>query len=78
MKVHVHLYGTLRRFSQSQTPGLWSGELPQGANLQDLMKAIGTTEREVAAASIHGKPCSFDTEIPEKAEVILVTNIGGG
>ncbi len=78
MKVSVHLYGTLRRFSQPQTPGLWSGELPQGANIQDVMNAIGTTEREVAVASINGKVCPFNTEIPEKAKVILVTNMGGG
>jgi len=78
MKVQVDLYGTLRRFSQPQTPGLWLGELFQGASIHDLIEKIGTSEREVAVASINGHVCPFDTKIPDGAKVILVTNMGGG
>jgi sulfur carrier protein ThiS len=78
MKVQVHLYGTLRRFSQPQTPGLWLGDVPSGATIRDLITQIGTSEREVAVASINGKACPFEVEIPEGAKVILVTNMGAG
>ena len=78
MKIQVHLYGTLRRFSDPETPGIWSGELPLKTTIRDLMDAIGTSEQEVSAAAINGTTFSFDTEIPEGAKVILVTNIGGG
>ncbi len=78
MKICVHLYGTLRRFSLPHTPGLWVGELHQNANIRDLMERIGTTQREVAVASINGQASAFDTPIPENAKIILVTNMGGG
>ena len=72
MKVQVHLYGTLRRFSQPQTPGLWLGEVSQRISIRELIKQIGATEREVAVASINGQACPFEVEIPEGAKVILV------
>ena len=78
MKVHVHLYGTLRRFCDPETPGIWSGELPSDATSRDLLEAIGTTDREVAAASINGKTCPFDTQISEGLKIVLVTAIGAG
>jgi sulfur carrier protein ThiS len=78
LKVQVHLYGTLRRFSDPDTPGIWSGELPSHATIRDLLKAIGTSDQEVSAAAINGKTCPFETRIPEGQKIVLVTPIGAG
>lgn len=78
MKVTVRLYGTLRRFSLPETPGIWRGELPVGRSLRDLVRAVGAEEREIAAASLNGIVRPLDTEIPEGAEILLVTPMGGG
>lgn len=76
--INVKLYGTLRRLSQKDTPGLWQGELLPKSNIYDLIAIIGTTPLEVAAACINGDVCPFDAEIPDGAEVILVTYMGAG
>lgn len=76
--VNVKLYGTLRRLSEKNTPGLWRGEIPPKSRIYDLIQLIGTQPAEVAAAAINGYVCSFDTEIPDGAEVIFVTHVGGG
>lgn len=78
MEVRVRLYGTLRRFSQSGTPGLWVGTLPPGARLTDLLKEIGVNEREVAAAAMGSVVVPMETEIQTDTEIILVTHVGGG
>ena len=79
MLVRVKLYGTVRRFSQPGTPGLWQGEIPPGTRLLDLIYLIGSTEREVSAASLDGQVLPFETVIPETVtRIILVTPMGGG
>ena len=78
MQVRVQLYGTLRRFSQPDTPGCWTGELPEGSTVGDLLEHLGIEPREVAAAAVDGKVRPLDTTLPSGAEVVLVTPIGGG
>lgn len=78
MKLVVKLFGTLRRFSNQETPGLWQGEVPSGTTLLGLIALLGTTEQEVAAAAINGKVMPLETEISEDAVVTLVTPMGGG
>lgn len=79
MQVRVKLYGTLRRLSQPGTPGLWQGEIPTGSRLIDLILLIGSSDREVATASIDGVALPFDTIIPDGVnQIVLVTPIGGG
>ena len=78
MKIHAHLYGTLRRFSQPATPGMWQGELPEGTTIRALIRQIGASEREVAVVSINGNARPFETEIPEGAKIVLVTHMGAG
>ena len=78
MTVTARVYGTLRRFSAPGTPGVWRGELPEGSSLRDLLRAVGADEREVAAASLDGTVRPLDTRIPEGAEILLVTPMGGG
>ncbi|MCP4405026.1 MAG: MoaD/ThiS family protein [bacterium] len=78
VNAQVHLYGTLRRFSNQDTPGLWTGDIPEHATIRELMAEIGTTDREVSAASMNGRLCPLDTPIPPDAEIVLVTPIGGG
>ncbi|MBD3309247.1 hypothetical protein GF339_22790 [candidate division KSB3 bacterium] len=78
MTVTIRLYGTLRRFSQPDTPGCWHGDVPAGTTIQGLMRQIGVPEREVAAASLNGSVCPFETEIPPDATILLVTPIGAG
>ncbi len=75
MFVEVRLYGTLRRFSDN---GIWRGEIPAGSTVRDLIELIGSSEKEVAVASINGKACGFAEIIPPEGEVVLVTPMGGG
>ncbi len=78
MQVRVKLYGTLRRLSARETPGLWQGEVPPGTRIEELIHLLGTKPGEVYTAAINGQACPFETEIPDAAEVILVTPVGGG
>lgn len=39
---------------------------------------LGTTPAEVSGVMINRQSCSLDAEIPDGAEVILVTPMGGG
>ena len=78
MEIHVKLYGSLRRFSQPDTPGLWLGEIPRGSRLRELIDRIGIPEKEIWLAAINGAANTFDTEIPEGAKVIFVTARGSG
>jgi molybdopterin converting factor small subunit len=76
--VKVKLFGTLRRLSQPGTPGLWQGDLPEGTTVKNLFDLLGAGKYEVYTAAINGNPCTFDDDIPDGAEVILVTPVGGG
>ena len=78
MNIQVKLYGSLRRFSQPDTPGVWLGDIPLKSTLQALMQQIDIPEQEIWIAAINGKACPFDTEIPEGATVIFVTARGSG
>ncbi len=78
MPIRVKLYGTLRRLSQSGTPGTWVGEVPPGTTIEDLFYLLGTRPGEVYAATINGQLWPFETAIPEGADVVLVTPFGGG
>jgi sulfur carrier protein ThiS len=78
MQVTVKLFGTLRRLSNPETPGLWSGEIPEGSTVSDLLSLLGTSERELAAATIENKIVEFNAAITENAEIVLVTPVGGG
>jgi sulfur carrier protein ThiS len=78
MQVIVKLYGTLRRFSKPETPGLWSGEIPEGSTILDLLGLLGTSENELAAASIDDHIVEINTPIPQNAVITLVTPVGGG
>lgn len=76
--VTVKLFGTLRRLSNKETPGLWKGEVPDGTRILDLLAILGTVEAEVAAAAINGQPAQLDAVIPPDAVIILVTPVNGG
>jgi hypothetical protein len=78
MQVTVKLFGTLRRFSNPGTPGVWVGEIPEGSTIRDLAGILGADEKEMAAASINKQNVDFDAVIPGQATVILVTPFGGG
>ena len=78
MSLTVKLFGTLRRFSQKGTPGIWKGDVPAGCTLKGLVAHLGAPEDEVAAAAINGETLPLETEIPDNATVMLVTHVNGG
>ncbi len=78
MRVTVKLYGTLRRFSQPETPGVWAGEIPEGCTLLELAALLGAAENEVAAGAIGAITLPLETVIPPEATVLLVTHVNGG
>jgi len=78
MHIKVKLFGTLRRLSRPETPGFWQGEVPAGTRIVDLLEMLGAGKYEANAAAINGQSCALDAEIPDGAEVIIVTPMGGG
>jgi hypothetical protein len=78
VEIQVKLYGSLSRFSQPGSPGVWLGEIPIGWSLRDLIHYIGIPEKEIWIAAINGKACPFETEIPMGAKITLVTARGSG
>jgi sulfur carrier protein ThiS len=78
MRIRVKLFGTLRRLSRQETPGLWEGEVPEGATIQEMLHLIGAGKYEANAAAINGEPCSLDDIIPADSEITVVTPMGGG
>jgi sulfur carrier protein ThiS len=78
MRICARLFGTARRHSIAGKPGIWEGELPEGATVADLIISIGSSQREIVAASVDGISVSFDTVISESMDIVLVTAVGGG
>lgn len=78
MIITVKLYGTHRRFSNTEIKGIWKGELQNGSTILDIIETIGAKLNEVAAATINGKKMPFDYSVNEDTEIILVTHMGGG
>jgi sulfur carrier protein ThiS len=78
MRVTVKLFGTLRRLSRPETPGLWQGDIPEGTTILELVALLGTVEAEVAAAALNGEPAPLDQTIPPDAVLMLVTPVNGG
>ncbi len=78
IRVTVKLFGTLRRLSSPETPGVWRGEIPENSRISDLITRLGTKEAEVAAAMLNNEACDLNAEISDGAVVVLVTPFGGG
>ena len=77
-RIKARLYGTLRRFSNPDTPGTWAGTIPAHMNIRDFLRLLGTTPEEISSAVMNGEVCALETEIEDGAELILVTPVGGG
>jgi sulfur carrier protein ThiS len=78
MQITVKLYGSLRRFSLPDMPGLWVGEVKDGMTVAGFLEFIGTTDREIAAAAINDHVVSQDTRLSDGDLLVLVTPVGGG
>ena len=78
MLITVHLFGSLQRFSQPDTPGIRKMDVPKGSRVEDLIKMLKTKDREVVASAINSKTCSFDKELQDGVDVFLITALGGG
>lgn len=78
MHIRVKLFGTLRRLSKPDTPGIWEGEIPDGTTIQEMLSNLGAGKYEANAAALNGEPCSMDEIIPANAEITVVTPMGGG
>ncbi len=78
MNITVKLYGTLRRLSNEDTPGIWHGQVEDGITITQLILFLGTRVEEVAAATRNGDPCTMDATIKEGDTIVLVTPFGGG
>jgi len=77
MKATVYLYGKLRRFSQSETPGLIRVDIPVGSTIQDLVDYLGIDRKEVVATAVNGKACALSRQIGVNEEVHLIAQLGG-
>ena len=77
MKATVHLYGRLRRFSQSETPGLMQVDIPVGSTIEGLIDHIGIDRKQVMATAVNGRACAINRQIHENDEVHLIAQLGG-
>ena len=77
METTIHLYGRLRRFSQSETTGLMRIDIPAGSTIEDLIDHIGIDRKEVMATAVNGKACAMNRQINELDEVHLIAQLGG-
>ncbi len=78
MTVTVVLVGTLRRYSLPESPGEWSGQIPEGSRLRELARAIGIPEGLARSAAIDGTLANLDTPIPTGARVMFFSPVSGG
>lgn len=78
MKVRAFLFGTLRRLSQPDTPGLWEGDISPGITINEFLHQIGAEKYEANAAVINGMSCNLDDKILEESEITIVTRMGAG
>ena len=77
MKATVHLYGRLRRFSPSETPGVMQVDIPVGYRIEQLIDQIGIDRKEVVAVAVNGKACGMSRSITKNDEVHLIAQLGG-
>ena len=78
MKIVIHLFGTLNRYSQTDTQGIRTMDVPDGSNVLGLLKILKTKDKEVVATVVNGKTCPFDRELQDGDDVYLLTALGGG
>lgn len=78
MRIRVKLFGTLRRLSNPETPGLWEGEIPEGTSVLEMLLYLGAGKYECNAAAINGEPVELSAEIQPDVEITVVTPMGGG
>ena len=78
MVVLLRLYGTLRRFSSPESPGRWSGEVPEGSTIEVALQQLGIPPAEVAGASVDDQLRPMDWKIEHDSVITLVTPVGGG
>lgn len=78
MFVTLKLFGTLRRFSQPGTLGLWQGQVPESSTVRDLITLLGSMEEEIAAVAVNGEVRPLDSLVPDGAILMLVTHVNGG
>ena len=78
MKIRVVLHGNLARYGAPGTPGEWSGEVPAGSSLRDLIRLLGMKDGEAAAATIDGTLKGLEAIIPAGARVLLLPWMAGG
>lgn len=78
MKIIVKLLGTLRKYSDSDSPGRLQVDLPSGSTVTDLIDRITDRRGEAAACAINGHTRRLDTVIDDGDEVVLLSTLGGG
>lgn len=79
MRVLVKLYASLRRYAPSGSAGSsFEFELPEGATLEDLMRALNIPLEEARIAFVNGLTQSMDYVLKADDEVGLFPPIAGG
>jgi molybdopterin synthase sulfur carrier subunit len=79
MQVQVKLYATLVRYSHGKRAGeSVELELPAGANLADLYRALNIPDGEVRQAFVNGLVQAEDFRLKPGDEVGIFPPIGGG
>jgi molybdopterin converting factor small subunit len=78
LTVTVKLLGSLRNFSQPDSPGKMTVDVPSGSTVHDLALQIVESRAPVVACAINGHSRRLDTVINDGDEVILLSKLGGG
>ena len=78
MKIDVKLFGTLRKYSNPESPGRLQVNLPVNSTVTDLVDRIVERRGEVVVCAINGHTQRLNTVIHDGDEVVLLNRLGGG
>jgi molybdopterin synthase sulfur carrier subunit len=79
MKVHITLYGSLRRRLPPCALGISADvSVPEGATIADLMDSLGIPHQSGLMIACNRLRCPIDTPLATGDEVVLAPMVGGG
>lgn len=79
MRVHIRLFGLLRlRFPTHSTGEIITVDLPDDANVKDLLDHLELAPLEAGIVVVDGTPQREDSKLSEGAEVFIIQGVSGG
>lgn len=79
MRIHVRLFAGLNRYATNRPSGIpFDTELPEGSNVEALIRHLGLPADEVKVVFVNGRAQPLDLALKDGDEVGIFPPIGGG